>query len=1055
MKITEIALKKRLTTFVLIFVVIITGSYSYINMPKEAAPDITIPFIFISTPYFGVSPDDMENLVTNVIERELKTLDDVEAITSTSQESFSMISVEFVAGADIDQALQKVRDKVDLAKPDLPRDAEDPLISELNFSDWPIMIINVSGKMGLVGLKKIAEDLEDVIETVPGVIEATITGGLTREVQVNLDPPRLSFYNLSVTDVIDAVRNEHLDTPGGSIDIGDTKFLVRIPGEFAAPEKMNDIVVKVKNDRPIYLRDLGEVIYSFKERGSISRLNGVETVSITVQKRSGENLLEIADRVKELIATQQEKLPPGIEIKITADLSLDIRMMVDELENNVASGLILVVLVLLVVMGVRNALLVGIAIPMSMLLSFLVLDFMGQTMNMVVLFSLILAVGMLVDNAIVIVENIFRHNQEGMGLWESALKGSEEVGMAVTASTLTTVCAFLPLLRWPGIMGEFMIFLPITLITTLLSSLFVALVFNPAICSRYLRPSETVRMIEAKEEKLGLILRNYLYMLQAAMRRPLVTFFSSLGLLVLILIAYALFGHGVEFMPSSEPQQLQVNITAPTGTRLETSNRLVQKVEQIVRELPDIKNYVANVGGQGSSTGDFTIGAGATHRSQVTIDFIDREDRSQSSWTTRDRLRERIDQITGGEIEVTEQEQGPPTGPPINIELSGDDFALLGQIAGDIRRLIGNAEGVVDIKDDFDAGRPELRVRVDREKAALLGLSTSEVAFTIRTAINGTEAAKYRVGDEEYDITVRFALEKRSSIEDLKNINIFHEDAQIPLSNLAHIETKGGAGTILHKDMKRMVTVSAKVEGRNENEALLECQELLRGFELPAGYMIEFTGQQKEQEESAAFLTEAFLLAIILISMVLISQFNSLTLPFVIMFSVILSMIGVMAGLMITGTPFGIIMTGMGVISLAGVVVNNAIVLIDYIQKLRVNGMGKEAAIIQAGLVRFRPVLMTAITTILGLLPLTTGYGFNFKTFEFQSGGEMSQWWGSMGVAVIFGLAFATLLTLVVVPVMYKLLTDVADRFGVKPAFQRKAEFAKMVNGITRTDDDQ
>ncbi|MEA2063064.1 MAG: efflux RND transporter permease subunit, partial [Gemmatimonadota bacterium] len=358
MKITEIALKNRLSTFVLVFLVVVTGFYSYVNLPKEASPDITIPYIIISTPYFGVSPDDMENLVTNIIERELKTLDDVEEITSTSQESYSSIAVEFVAGTDIDAALQKVRDKVDLAKPDLPKDAEDPIISELNFSDWPIMIINVSGKMGLVGLKKIAEDLEDKIETVPGVIEANITGGLTREVQVNLDPQRLRFYNLAITDVIDAVRNEHLDTPGGSIDIGDTKFLVRIPGEFTVPEKMNDIVVKVNNYRPIYLRDLGQVVYSFKERSSISRLNGVETVSISVQKRSGENLIEIADRVKELIARQQEKLPPGVEIKITGDQSEDIRMMVNELENNVISGLILVVLVLFVVMGVRNAFLV-------------------------------------------------------------------------------------------------------------------------------------------------------------------------------------------------------------------------------------------------------------------------------------------------------------------------------------------------------------------------------------------------------------------------------------------------------------------------------------------------------------------------------------------------------------------------------------------------------------------------------------------------------------------------------------------------------------------------
>ena len=1042
MIVTEFALKHRLSIFVLMFIMIVTGLHSYLKLPKEAAPDITIPYIIISTPYFGVSPDDIENLITRPIERELKTLTDVEEIRSTSYESYSLITVEFVAGADINLALQKVRDKVDLAKPDLPEDAEDPIISEINFSEWPIMIINISGKMGLVGLKKIAEDMEDLIETVPGVIEASVTGGLTREVQVNLDPQRLHFYNLGVTDIIDAIRNEHLDTPGGSIDIGNTKYLVRIPGEFSVPERMKDIVVKVENNRPIYLRDLAEVVYSFKEKDSISRLNGEETVSITVQKRSGENLLEIADRVKELIRQKQSTLPPGLKIQITGDQSKDIRMMVNELENNVISGLILVVLVLFLVMGLRNAFLVGMAIPMSMLVSFLVLTLLGRTMNMVVLFSLILAVGMLVDNAIVIVENIFRHNQEGLPLLEAASKGTAEVGMAVTASTLTTVCAFLPLLRWPGIVGEFMVYLPTTLIITLSCSLFVALVFNPTVCSRFLRPSSTIHTVEAKEDKLGAILRNYLRLLKLAMRRPLLTFFSAISFLVLIILAYGVFGRGVEFFPKTEPSQIYVDVSAPTGTNLETSDKLVTQVEQAILGLPDIENYVANVGHQGISM-DFSFGGGATHQSRVMVDVVDTEERSQNSWFTRDQLRARLEGITGANIEVNEEEMGPPTGPPINVEVSGDNFALLGKLAQKIRREISKVEGVVDIDDDYDAGRPELRVTIDREKAALLGLNTWEIASTIRTAINGTEAAKYRVGEDEYDITVRFAEDKRSSIEDLENISIFYEGQQIPLSNLARIEIAGGAGTILHKDLKKVVTVSADVEGRNENDALEECKQLMQNFELPPGYLIEFTGQNEEQEESSAFLLQAFILALFLISMVLISQFNSLVLPFIIMFSVLLSMIGVLVGLMLTGTPFGIIMTGMGVISLAGVVVNNAIVLIDYIQKLRARGFTKTQAIIQGGLVRFRPVMLTAITTILGLIPLTTGIGFDFKKFEWQMGGESSQWWGPMGVTVIFGLAFATLLTLVVVPTMYKLLTDLTDRLGIKPAYLRKLEYVE------------
>jgi len=1053
MIVTDIALKHRLSIFVLLFIVIITGSYSYIALPKESEPDITIPYIVIHTAYFGVSPNDIENLVTNVIERELKGISDVEEITSTSQESYSVIVIEFVAGTDIDNALQKVRDKVDLAKPDLPEDAEDPVITEINFSDLPIIVLNVSGRMGLVGLKKIAEDLEDRIEAVPGVIEATVTGGLTREVQVNLDPDRLRFYNLSVTDVIDAVRNEHLDTPGGTIDIGSTKYTVRIPGEFKEPERMKDIIVKVKNNRPIYLRDLAEVVYSFKERDTISRLNRVETVSISVQKRSGENLLVIADKIKELIDQARAKLPPGVEIKITGDRSKDVRMMVNELENNIISGLILVVLVLFVIMGVRNAFLVAIAIPLSMLVGFLVLMVMGQTMNFVVLFSLILAVGMLVDNAVVIVENIFRHHQEGLSVWEAAREGTGEVGMAVTASTITTLAAFFPLIFWPGIIGEFMSYLPLTLIITLSSSLFVALVFNPTVCSRFLRSSGPTSVIEAREDRLGGVLRNYLRLLRLAMRRPYLTFSSALSLLVLIIFAYSIFGLGVEFFPSTEPNEIYVDINAPSGTRLEISDSLVTQVEQAVGKLPDLESYVSSVGHQGSSMG-FSFGGGATHESRVSVDFLDREYRSQNTFLTRDQLRAMLDDITGAEIKVQEQEHGPPTGPPINIEVSGDDFTLLGELAGQIGRIIGRVEGVMDIRDDYDTGWPELRVTVDREKAALLGVNTRDIAFTIRTAINGTEAAKYRVGEDEYDIIVRFAKSRRSSIEDLEKINIFYEDEQIPLSNLARIETAGGSGTILHKDLKRVVTVSAKVEGRNENAAMLECMNLLQDFDLPSGYMIEFTGQNEMQNESQEFLSRAFILALLLIALVLISQFNSLILPLIIMFSVLLSMIGVLMGLMVTRTPFGIIMTGLGVISLAGVVVNNAIVLIDYIQKLRVRGFAKDQAVIQAGLVRFRPVMLTAITTILGLIPLTTGIGFDFKTFSWQIGSESSEWWGPMGVAVIFGLAFATLLTLVVVPVMYKMLTDLSDRLGVKPAFQRKLEFVehkdKAGTGVVR-----
>ncbi len=1041
MNITGIALKNHLSTFVLMFIVIILGFQSYVVLPKESSPDITIPYIIISTPYFGVSPEDIENLVTRPIERKLKGLADVKEIRSTSQESFSVVFIEFVAGTDVDEALQKVREKVDLAKPDLPEDAEDPVLSEINFSDLPIMILNISGKMGLVGLKQIAEDLQDEIETIPGVLNTNITGGLIREVQVNLDPQRLRYYNLAVQDVIDAVQNEHLNTPGGSIDLGNTKYLVRVPGEFLIPENMRDIVVKVEGGRPIFMRDLAQVAYSFKERESISRLNGEETVSLAITKRSGVNLIEIADRVKAHIETMKHKLPAGVEMSITGDQSTDIRKMVKDLENNIISGLVLVVLVLLVVMGTRNAFLVGTAIPLSMLLTFLTLRLMGVTMNMVVLFSLILAVGMLVDNAIVIVENIYRHHQEGKTIPRAALDATNEVAIPVFTSTLTTVVAFLPMMFWPGIVGEFMYYLPLTVIISLTASLFVALVFNPLISSRFMKPSREKRVIDAGGESLGAVMKVYLRFLRAVMRKPLLAFGASIGLLVLVVMLYGVFGHGVEFFPDSDPNKVYVDVTAPSGANLETSDNLVRQVEEIVKTMPDVENCVANVGSQGSDI-NFTLGGGTPNKSRIMVDMVDFSERRQSSKLTRDQLREKLTGITGAEIEVNQEENGPPTGDPITIEIAGDDYEILGRLAAEIREQIRTVEGVVDIKDDYDAALPEIRVTVDREKAALLGLTTRDVAMTIRTAINGTEASKYRVGEDEYDITVRFAKGSRSSVEDLERINVFYEGQQIPLPNIAKIESSSGVGTIQHKDLKRVVTVSAKVDGRNENAALHDCMDKLTAYNLPTGYFIEFTGQNEEQNESQAFLTQAFVVALFLIALVLISQFNSLVLPLIVMFSVILSLIGVLIGLMVTGTSFGIIMTGMGVISLAGVVVNNAIVLIDYIQQLRLRGMDKVEAAITAGLVRFRPVMLTAFTTVLGLIPLATGIGFDFIDFKWDIGGESSQWWGPMAIAVIFGLTFATLLTLVYVPVMYKLLTDLTDRMGFKPAFLRKTESA-------------
>lgn len=1028
MSITDFAIKRSTAVFVLVLIILVTGTTSYMSLPREASPDITIPVIIVSTPYFGVSPADMETLVTQPIEKELKNIGDVKEIRSSSSEGMSSISIEFEPDTDIDGALQKVRDKVDLAKVELPIDAEEPFIQEINFSNFPIMIINISGPYGLQRLKTVAEELEDKIEGVPGVLDVTLTGGLEREVKVNLDPEKLRYYNLDVKDVIDTIRDENLTIPGGSIDLGSYKYLVRVPGEFKTTGIIGDLVLKVRDGRPVYMRDVAEVIYGFKDVSSYARLNSVQCVSLSITKRSGENLIRIADEIKALIEVEKIRQPSGTTFSITADASTDIRKMVDDLENNIISGLILVLLVLLVFLGFRTALFVALAIPFSMLISFFVLQALGFTLNMVVLFSLILALGMLVDNAIVIVENIYRHGEEGVPMNEAARRGTTEVALPIIVATVTTLCAFFPMIFWPGIMGEFMNYLPKTLIITLSASLFVAMVINPVFCARLLKVKKvrSGSIAEGKDHKP--MVRWYRDFLTNALNRPIVTISASIASLVIVLVLYAFLGSGVEFFPETDPSKIFIDIEAPLGTRLDVTDAITKKAENGLAAYPNVKQYVAN---SGVSTGKFDMGGssgGPANKARISIDFIDMEKRSRSSELTADDIRKELAPITGAAIKIQKEHHGPPTGPPINVEISGDDYKLLGALSEKAARMITDVAGVVDLDDDYKVGNPEIRIWIDREKAAIYDLSTKKISDTIRTAIKGTEASSYREFEDEYDITVRFKEEKRSSIQDIKDIIIGHEGRQIPLVNIAKVQFSSGPGRIMRKDLKRVVTLSAEVEGRLKTDALEEVQDILKRLDLPPGYFIEYTGEQEDQKESEEFLKKAFAMALLTIAFILVLEFNSIVTSSIIMFSVVLSLIGVFIGLMLTATPFGIIMTGIGVISLAGVVVNNAIVLLDYTIQLRDRGIERMEAIITAGMTRLRPVLLTAVTTILGLIPMATGFYFDFKKMHWIIGSESAQWWGPMAVAVIFGLAFATVLTLIVVPVLYLLFDSAAQK---------------------------
>jgi multidrug efflux pump subunit AcrB len=694
--------------------------------------------------------------------------------------------------------------------------------------------------------------------------------------------------------------------------------------------------------------------------------------------------------------------------------------MVSDLENNILTGLILVLAVVLFFIGGRSAVFVSVALPLSMLMTFAMLRVFGITLNMVVLFSLILALGMLVDNGIVIVENIYRHMQEGKGRFQAALDGTSEVAWPVITSTLTTVGAFFPMIFWPGIMGGFMSFLPKTVILALTGSLFVALVVNPVLSARY-QTARPPRFASGGGLADSRSKRVYLRLLEWSLDHRAVVLLVSVVMFFGSAFAFGAFGKGVEFFPDTEPKRAYANIEMPVGTNLDATDRRIRRIEDVASQYDDVRFVI---GGTGAATGgSFGGGGTGTHLGSVTLDFKPIAERERNSFDIIREVRERLSaMITGAEVRVEKEQDGPPTGDPVSLEIYGDDMTVLASLVERVRSVMREVPGIVDMKDNLVTGKPEIQIRVDKEKTALLGLDTYTVAYTVKAAVNGAKVGVYREGKDEYDIVAKLPEKDRQSVEALRRITVSGPEGEpVPLTTLANVELESGLGVINHKDQKRVVTVSSDVSGRLANDIIRELDGRLKGMDWPRGYSYSFAGEQKEQKKAEEFLTEAFTAAIFLIFMVLVAQFNSMVTPFIVLTSVILSFIGVFLGLLVTGTAFGVIMTGVGVISLAGVVVNNAIVLIDYYEQLVKSGMQTRQALVTAGLTRFRPVLLTAVTTILGLLPMAVGVSFDFFRMELITKSESAQWWGPMAVAVIFGLLVATLLTLVVVPVLCSL----------------------------------
>ena len=1042
---SQIAIRNPVFIFIMILVIGLAGFNAYKSIPREAAPDIQIPLLIVTIPFPGASPEDVESLITNKAEQELQTIKNLKKIKSTSSESVAVLTLEFTSDFDISDARTKVREKMDKIKPDFPSDAEDYQITEINLSEQPLMILNIAGDMGLLGLTNLADEVKEEIEGIPGILEVRRAGGLEKEIRVYVNPEKLNYYNLDLNQVSSSIRSENTNLPGGSVTMGPTKYLIRVPGEFINPEGINEALISAPNQVPVRVKDLAKVVFGFKEITSKSRLDGIESVSLSIVKRSGENLLAIRDQVKLIIQRLEQEYRDEVKFSILSDQGERVQRIVNDLENNILSGFVLVFLVLLLVMGISNALLVAIAIPLSFLASMIILNVMGFTLNIVVLFSLILSLGLLVDNAIVIVENIFRHRQAGKNRIDAAILGTKEIAIPVTTSTITTVAAFFPLIFMPGIAGEFIGFLPKTLIVTLSSSLLVAVIINPVLCSTLMRVKVgkeiTSDFDELKLVEKSKILGVYQYALRKVLRFRLITL---LAFIFLFVGTFYWYGKNtfprkrIEFFPKTEPSEAVVNIRAPLGTTLDVSDKYVSSVEDYVnKDQKKLDAVVANVG-QRRGSGASSAGSTTTYLSHLVLDFPNWQNWIEKPSSIIKKLRQKLDQMVGVEIKLAEARSGPPTGMALNLEIRGEDFNQMSVAVEAIKQKIKNIPGLVDLTDDFDRSRPELKVIIDRDKASRLGLRARDIANTVRTAFNGKKVSVFRDGTEEYDIWVQLDQSFRSNQSDLSSLFIYTPSGEpVRLSEIARVDSGPSYGSIRHVDTVRTITISADAFRMPGPVLVMKAKQVLNKLDLPQGVTYQFTGEDENRKESQIFIGRALIIAVLLILVVMVAQFNSIALPLIVISSVLMSVMGVIIGLIVHDRPFGIIMTGVGTVALAGIVVNNAIVMLDYVIKLRKKGYQRNEAMILAAAVRFRPVVLTAVTTVLGLVPIAIGMDIDFSRESIiLFGAASASFWKSMALAIMYGLGVTTLLTLFLLPALYSLVEGGKER--LRGLFSRK-----------------
>ena len=1019
-RVIDAAVNRARPVLLVLALVLVAGSVAYVTIPKESDPDIAIPIIYVLIPHDGISPEDAERLLVRPMEQELRNVEGLKELRATAREGHATLVLEFEAGFDSDQALRDVREKVDDARNELPGDTEEPSVHEVNVALFPVIVVTLYGDVSERVLVGLARDLRDKLEGLSGVLEADIAGDREDVLEVLVDPGRLESLNQTPGALLRSVARNNQLVAAGALDTGQGRFSVKVPGLFERTEDVLEVPIKTSGNRVLTFGDIGIARRTFKDPTGFARVDGQPAIVLEVSKRIGTNIIDTIADVRALVTEERRDWPEGVQVRFSQDKSEDIRNMLRDLQNNVVAAIVLVMIVVVAALGLRTAGLVGISIPGSFLTGILVLSFAGLTINIVVLFSLIMAVGMLVDGTIVVVELADRRMAEGHPRRQAYAMAAKRMAWPIIAATATTLAAFMPLLFWPGIVGEFMKYLPITLIATLAASLFMALVFVPTlggVIGRRAPDSDyQVESLSAAEsgdlERITGASRLYLRVVRVAVTHPLSVVLLAGVLLAGVYAAYGHFGRGVEFFPDVEPENAVLHVHARGDLSVDERDLLVREVEQRILGMPEFASIYARSGTRFRSeeVSEDTIGI-------VQLEFVEWRHRRPAA-EILDEVRARTADLAGIVLEVRKEEMGPPVGKAIQIELSSPESALLPVAVEQVRAGLAGIDGLVDVTDTRAIPGIEWQMRVDREEASRFGVDVNIVGSTIRLVTNGIKAGEYRPDDtdDEVEIRVRFPFSERS-LGQLDRLRVTTSEGAIPIANFVTRAAIPRTGTINRTDGQRILKVESEVrEGVSVNEKVTEIRKWLAGAGLDPRISVTFKGEDEEQREAEAFLTKAFGAALFVMAIILVTQFNSFYQAFLILSAVLLSTIGVLLGLLVTNQPFGIVMSGIGVIALAGIVVNNNIVLIDTYNILRRSGMDPVEAALRTGVLRLRPVLLTSVTTVLGLMPMVLGVNIDIVGRSISVGGPSTQWWTQLATAVAGGLAFATILTLVLTP---------------------------------------